>query len=68
MNDEEVDKQIKHMVAFIQQEANEKATEINFKAEEEFNIEKGRLVQQEKTKISAQYERKEKQVEIQKKM
>ncbi|KJE93862.1 V-type H+ ATPase subunit E [Capsaspora owczarzaki ATCC 30864] len=68
LNDEEVDKQIKHMVAFINQEANEKATEMNFKAEEEFNIEKGRLVQQEKIKISAMYERKEKQVDIQKKI
>lgn len=34
-------KQIKHMVAFIEQEASEKAEEIDAKAEEEFNIEKG---------------------------
>lgn len=33
-------KQIKHMVAFIEQEASEKAEEIDAKAEEEFNIEK----------------------------
>jgi len=30
-------------MAFIEQEANEKAEEIDAKAEEEFNIEKGRL-------------------------
>ena len=36
-------KQIKHMVAFIEQEAGEKAEEIDAKAEEEFNIEKGLL-------------------------
>uniref|UniRef100_A0A8D1UAJ4 ATPase H+ transporting V1 subunit E1 n=2 Tax=Sus scrofa TaxID=9823 RepID=A0A8D1UAJ4_PIG len=34
---------IKHMMAFIEQEANEKAEEIDAKAEEEFNIEKGPL-------------------------
>ena len=41
LNDEEVSKQLKHMMAFIEQEANEKAEEIDAKAEEEFNIEKG---------------------------
>ncbi|WAR09181.1 VATE-like protein, partial [Mya arenaria] len=37
-------------------------------AEEEFNIEKGRLVQQQRVKIMEYYERKEKQVELQKKI
>ena len=60
--------QIKHMMAFIEQEANEKAEEIDAKAEEEFNIEKGRLVQQQRLKIMEYYERKEKQVELQKKI
>lgn len=46
-----VQKQIKHMMAFIEQEANEKAEEIDAKAEEEFNIEKGRLVQTQRLKI-----------------
>lgn len=57
-------KQIKHMVAFIEQEANEKAEEIEAKAEEEFNIEKGRLVQEQRLKIMEFYEKKEKQVEL----
>merc|ERR1712080_512317 len=35
---------------------------------EEFNIEKGRLVQQQRLKIMEYYERKEKQVELQKKI
>ena len=52
------------MMAFIEQEANEKAEEIDAKAEEEFNIEKGRLVQQQRLKIMEYYERKEKQVII----
>lgn len=59
---------IKHMMAFIEQEANEKAEEIDAKAEEEFNIEKGRLVQQQRLKIMEYYEKKEKQVELQKKI
>ncbi len=37
-------------------------------ADEEFNIEKLRLVQQEKKKIAVLFERREKQIEIQKKM
>ena len=66
----------------IFQEANEKAEEIDAKAEEEFNIEKGRLVQQQRfdlesipqksiffrLKIMEYYERKEKQVDLQKKI
>ncbi|XP_071137845.1 V-type proton ATPase subunit E-like isoform X1 [Mytilus galloprovincialis] len=68
LSDADVQKQIKHMVAFIEQEANEKAEEIDAKAEEEFNIEKGRLVQQHRVKIMEYYEKKEKQVELQKKI
>lgn len=68
LSDADVQKQIKHMMAFIEQEANEKAEEIDAKAEEEFNIEKGRLVQQQRIKIMEYYEKKEKQVELQKKI
>ncbi|KAJ3662643.1 hypothetical protein Zmor_006982 [Zophobas morio] len=68
LSDMDVQKQIKHMMAFIEQEANEKAEEIDAKAEEEFNIEKGRLVQQQRLKIMEYYEKKEKQVELQKKI
>ncbi|XP_017890198.1 V-type proton ATPase subunit E [Ceratina calcarata] len=68
LSDSDVQKQIKHMMAFIEQEANEKAEEIDAKAEEEFNIEKGRLVQQQRLKIMEYYEKKEKQVELQKKI
>ncbi|CAK9822404.1 V-type proton ATPase subunit E [Anthophora retusa] len=68
ISDADVQKQIKHMMAFIEQEANEKAEEIDAKAEEEFNIEKGRLVQHQRLKIMEYYEKKEKQVELQKKI
>ncbi|XP_006839483.1 PREDICTED: V-type proton ATPase subunit E 2 [Chrysochloris asiatica] len=68
LSDLDVQKQIKHMMAFIEQEANEKAEEIDAKAEEEFNIEKGRLVQTQRLKIMEYYEKKEKQIEQQKKI
>jgi len=68
LSDNDVQKQLRHMMAFIEQEANEKAEEIDAKAEEEFNIEKGRLVQQQRAKIMEYYEKKEKQVELQRKI
>lgn len=52
------------MVAFIKQEAHEKAREINIKADEEFAIEKSRLVRAETAAIDAQYERKYKQASL----
>ncbi|XP_047452247.1 V-type proton ATPase subunit E 1a [Mugil cephalus] len=64
----DVQKQIKHMMAFIEQEANEKVEEIDAKAEEEFNIEKGRLVQTQRVKIMEHYEKKEKQIDQHKKI
>ncbi|XP_072518948.1 V-type proton ATPase subunit E 1a [Salminus brasiliensis] len=68
LSDADVQKQIKHMMAFIEQEANEKAEEVEAKAEEEFNIEKGRLVQSQRLKIMEYYEKKEKQIDQQKKI
>ncbi|KAH9617982.1 hypothetical protein KSS87_011361 [Heliosperma pusillum] len=68
MNDNDVQKQIHQMVQFIRQEAEEKANEISVSAEEEFNIEKLQLVEAEKKKIRQEYERKEKQVQIRKKI
>ncbi|CAL4974936.1 unnamed protein product [Urochloa decumbens] len=68
MNDNDVSKQIQQMVRFIRQEAEEKASEISVSAEEEFNIEKLQLVEAEKKKIRQEYERKEKQVEVRKKI
>lgn len=68
LSDADVQKQIAHMIAFIEQEAKEKVEEIEAKAEEEFNIEKGRLVQEQRLKIMEYYDKKEKQVELQKKI
>eukprot|EP00897_Mesotaenium_endlicherianum_P000541 jgi/Mesen1/10488/ME000083S10000 len=68
MNEADVSKQVQQMVQFIKQEAEEKANEISVAAEEEFNIEKLQLVEAEKRKIRQEYERKEKQVEVTKKI
>jgi len=68
MDDEEVQKQLDHMVKFIYREADEKAAEIKAKGEEEFSIEKAKLVQDEKVKIMKEFERKEKQIDIKKKI
>lgn len=68
MNEIEVEKQIEQMVRFIKQEAEEKANEIKVSAEEEFNLEKLQLLEQEKAKIRKDYERREGQVEVKKKI
>lgn len=49
------------MTAFIKQEALEKSREIQLKADEEFAIEKSKLVRQETQSIDQQYEKKFKQ-------
>lgn len=49
------------MTAFIKQEANEKAHEIAIKADEEFAIEKSKLVRQETDAIDSTYAKKFKQ-------
>lgn len=60
--------QIQHMLAFIEQEAHEKADEIDSKAEEEFNLSKGSMVTEARQKINDEYEKREKQKELQRKM
>lgn len=52
------------MIAFIDQEASEKAEEIDSKAEEEYQIEKGRLMQEQRAGVSQVYEKKKSQNEL----
>ena len=52
------------MTMFIRQEALEKAKEIQIKADEEFAIEKSKLVRQETASIDSQYEKKFKQASM----
>ncbi|KAF8751238.1 ATPase V1 A1 complex subunit E [Rhizoctonia solani] len=63
MNDEEVASELNKMVAFIRQEAMEKAREIKVKADEDFNIEKAKIVRAETLAIDAEYAKKRKQAE-----
>jgi len=51
MSDDQVATELKKMTAFIRQEALEKAREIQLKADEEFAIEKSKLVRQETSSI-----------------
>lgn len=57
----QVGQELRKMTAFIKQEAEEKAREIEIKANEEFAIEKSKLVRQETDAIDATYEKKFKQ-------
>lgn len=68
MSEEDVQAQIEQMIKFIKQEANEKADEIRVKAEEDFTISKQDEVEAEKKRIRMDYERKEKQIEVEKKI
>lgn len=52
------------MTAFIRQEAEEKSDEIRIKADEEFAIEKSKLVRQETSAIDSSYEKKFKQASM----
>eukprot|EP00919_Chromeraceae_sp_WS-2016_P074981 GHVR01177443.1.p1 GENE.GHVR01177443.1~~GHVR01177443.1.p1 ORF type:complete len:234 (+),score=66.29 GHVR01177443.1:161-862(+) len=65
MEEGEAHRQIQQMVNFILNEAKDKAQEIEAKALEDFNIEKLKLVQQMKEKIRSEYQKKAKQVEVQ---
>jgi len=68
LSDAQVSKQIEQMISFIQKESEEKIEEIETKADEEFQIEKGRLVNQQRVKIIDFYTKKEKQLEQQKRL
>ncbi|KAF5249822.1 hypothetical protein FANTH_4931 [Fusarium anthophilum] len=61
LSDQQVNNELSKMTEFIKQEAMEKAREIEIKANEEFEIEKSKLVRQETDAIDSQYEKKFKQ-------
>ncbi|QSS59631.1 vacuolar ATP synthase subunit E [Histoplasma capsulatum] len=61
LSDDQVAGELRKMTAFIRQEALEKAREIQLKADEEFAIEKSKLVRQETAAIDLLYEKKFKQ-------
>ncbi|EAS30321.3 vacuolar ATP synthase subunit E [Coccidioides immitis RS] len=61
LSDDQVAGELRKMTAFIKQEALEKAREIQIKADEEFAIEKSKLVRRETAAIDTLYEKKFKQ-------
>eukprot|EP00026_Physarum_polycephalum_P014936 Phypoly_transcript_15505.p1 GENE.Phypoly_transcript_15505~~Phypoly_transcript_15505.p1 ORF type:complete len:233 (+),score=62.97 Phypoly_transcript_15505:80-778(+) len=68
MDESQVQAQLQQMQNFIMQEAEDKASEIRNKAQEEFSIQKSNIVVVEKQKILKEYERKEKQIGVKKKI
>ncbi|KAF2669245.1 putative ATP synthase subunit E [Microthyrium microscopicum] len=64
LSDDQVAGELKKMTTFIRQEALEKAKEIQIKADEEFAIEKSKLVRQETAAIDTSYEKKFKQASM----
>lgn len=68
LNEDEVQQEMKKMIAFIRQEAIEKAREIRVKADEEFNVEKAKLVRQEALAIEVNFSKKMKQASIKRKI
>lgn len=64
LSDDQVAGELRKMTAFIRQEALEKAREIQLKADEEFAIEKSKLVRQETAAIDSLYEKKFKQASM----
>jgi len=60
LSDDQVTTELRKMTAFIRQEALEKAREIHLKADEEFSIEKAKLVRQETSRIDTEYAKKTK--------
>lgn len=58
MSDDQVQTELRKMTEFIRQEAREKAREIHLKADEEFSIEKSKLVRSETARIDSEYQKK----------
>lgn len=58
LSDSQVESELRKMTAFIRQEAVEKAREIHIKADEEFSIEKSKLVRSETQRIDSEYQKK----------
>jgi V-type H+-transporting ATPase subunit E len=64
LSDDQVAGELQKMVEFIKKEADEKAKEIELKADEEYEIDKANVVRSETAAIDHQYERKYKQSEL----
>lgn len=68
LSDQDVQRQISQMVAFIEQDAKEKAQEITQKAIADYNLEKNRMINAARTRLDAEKDKKLKQIELQRKI
>lgn len=68
MNDSDAKERIRQMISFVQEEAKEKAREIESKTEHEYNLAKAKHLHQAKEKLTAEYEKKWKQLEVRKRI
>ena len=68
MDSNAVQQETSKMIGFIKNEAQEKAREIKVKADEEFNIEKAKLIREETIHLDQLYEKKKKQAAVQRKI
>lgn len=68
MAEADTDRRIKQMVAFIRQEARDKAEEIEVRAKEECNVEVMKMTDREKSKMREEFKQREKRIEIENKI
>merc|ERR1711998_346213 len=68
MDTPSANQQVTHMRDFIIHEATEKADEISAKAEQDYHVEKQRLVEEERLRLKEEYSRREKNVELESKI
>lgn len=68
LSDEQADKVMRKMCSFIEQEALEKAKEIKVKADEDYNVEKAKIVRRDTLAIDEQNKKKQHKEEIKKKI
>jgi len=68
MAEADTDRRIKQMVAFIRQEARDKAEEIEVRAKEECNVEVMKMTDREKAQMRDQFKQREKRIEIENKI
>jgi V-type H+-transporting ATPase subunit E len=64
----EVSRQLEQMVRFIRTEADEKVNELRVRGEQEANIEQQRIYSSAKIKIDQEFARREKQLDVRKRM
>ena len=68
MNEDDVNRQLKNLISFIKKEAKERVDELRDEGEQEFNSEKNRIIQENKAKINAEFEKRKKALEARKKI